>query len=197
MRLKLIVMGLFLATAIPLHPQAIPSAEMKRPQFLVGAGFTDFVNGMAGGRNESSAEWVDWKPNFGPSVLKGLGIEAEFRDYKYYQIGSKQLYQTTYGGGPIYTLLHFPNIHPYGKFLINYSNMDFDNVYVHPVKIANSSWITWAPGGGVEYRAWGNLWVREDYEYQFWRINVKPGDDHFLNPNGFTIGVSYDLTRYH
>jgi len=190
-------MGLFLATAIPASPQAKPAAELKHPQILVGAGFTDFENGMNYDRNESSAEWVDWKPNLGLSVLKGLGIEGEFRQYNYEQIGSKVLHQTTYGGGPIYTLLRFPNVRPYVKFLINDAVMDYDNVWVKPVVITQSSWMTWSPGAGVEYRAWGNLWVREDYEYQFWRINIKPGDTNFLNPNGFTIGVAYDLGRPH
>jgi opacity protein-like surface antigen len=196
MHMKLILIGLSLAIAIPAFPQAKPAAELQNPQLLVGAGFTDFANGMTNDRNESYAVWADWKPNIGPSVLKNLGVEAEFRTYKYDQVGSHQLNQTTYGGGPIYTLQRWSNIHPYGKFLINYAQMDYVNVWVRPVTYPQPSWVTYSPGGGVEYRVWGNLWVREDYEYQFWRINIKPGDNHYLNPNGFTIGASYDFGRH-
>jgi opacity protein-like surface antigen len=193
MRMKLMFIGLLLAIAIPAFPQAKPAAEMRNPQLLVGAGFTDFANGMNNDRTFSSAEWIDWKPNIGPSLVKSLGIEAEYRRYNYQEFGSHQLTQSTFGGGPIYTIQRWPNIRPYGKFLVNYAQMN----YWTPSKIAESSWITWAPGGGVEYRAWGNLWVREDYEYQFWKINIKKGDDHYLNPNGFTIGIAYDLGRHH
>jgi opacity protein-like surface antigen len=197
MRMKLFFIGLSLAIAIPAFPQAKPAAELRNPQLLIGAGFTDFANGMNLNRTASSAEWIDWKPSLGPTLLKSLGIEAEYRGYNYQQFAGQQLSQSTFGGGPIYTVQHWPNIRPYGKFLINYSQMNYENIWVHPVAVTQSSWITWAPGGGVEYRAWNNLWVREDYEYQFWRINIEPKDNHFLNPNGFTIGIAYDLGRHH
>ncbi|HEY1256498.1 MAG TPA: outer membrane beta-barrel protein [Terracidiphilus sp.] len=197
MRLKIIFMGLLLALAAPAFPQAKPAAELRSPQLLIGAGFTDFSSDWATTRDISSAEWIDWKPNLGPSALKGLGIEAEYREYQYAQIGSQSLTQSTVGGGPIYTVQHWPDIHPYAKFLINNGQMIHTDNSTIPTTYPTTSWLTWAPGGGIEYRAWGNLWVREDYEYQYWRTNLKPGDNHFLNPNGFTIGISYDLGRLH
>jgi hypothetical protein len=35
--------------------------------------------------------------------------------------------------------------------------------------------------------------VRGDYEYQYWRHIFGP---HDLNPNGVTIGVSYDFGSF-
>jgi opacity protein-like surface antigen len=47
-----------------------------------------------------------------------------------------------------------------------------------------------AIGGGAEYHAWKTVWVRADYEYQWYHQYFGP---HDLNPNGFTIGATYYL----
>jgi opacity protein-like surface antigen len=53
-------------------------------------------------------------------------------------------------------------------------------------------WTAYAWGGGIEYRAWDGVWVRADYEYQFWRVKFFD-PNAFLNPQGFTVGASYDF----
>ena len=91
MRMRLILIGLSLAIAVPAFPQAKPAAEFRNSQFLVGGGFTDFSNGMNLGRNMSYAVWADWKPNFAPVVLKDMGIEAEYRSYNFGHFGTNML----------------------------------------------------------------------------------------------------------
>jgi hypothetical protein len=44
---------------------------------------------------------------------------------------------------------------------------------------------------GLEYHAIHRLWVRADYEYQIWPNLL--GDGRNLDPQGFTLGVSYDF----
>jgi hypothetical protein len=54
-------------------------------------------------------------------------------------------------------------------------------------------------GGGVELRAYRSLWVRADYEYQFWPDFFFKGAKPIgqLNPQGFTVGVLYHFNRPH
>ena len=92
--------------------------------------------------------------------------------------------------GPIYRYKRLGRVVPYGKFLFGYGGIDFRFVgagnYTHDTRNIT------APGGGFEYRAFRNLWVRADYEYQFW-------PDLFgrtsLNPQGFTAGAMCNFRR--
>jgi hypothetical protein len=50
-----------------------------------------------------------------------------------------------------------------------------------------------AAGGGFEYRIYRPLWARVDYEYETWGKLF--GNNDVLTPEGFTVGVSYDLSH--
>jgi hypothetical protein len=142
------------------------------------------------GRLAGPTLWIDWNFYRGPSVLRGLGIEVEGRDLNYTRTGGDpKLRQDTVEGGAIYSCLHYRNFHPYAKFLAGYGSIDFN---VNLPGYTHDSRTVYAPGGGVEYRAWRNVWVRSDYEYQFWTDFFH---HHALNPNGLTIGVPYDFRR--
>jgi hypothetical protein len=94
--------------------------------------------------------------------------------------------QDTGEGGAIYAWNHYRNFRPYGKFLAGIGSIDFPPVgtYSHDTFLVTSF------GGGAEYRIWRHVWVRGDYEYQAWHHTFGP---HDLNPNGVTIGASYDF----
>jgi len=50
-------------------------------------------------------------------------------------------------------------------------------------------------GGGIEVRAYRNVWVRGDFEYQFWPDfykNKTPAGS--LTPQGATLGAVYDFS---
>ena len=50
-----------------------------------------------------------------------------------------------------------------------------------------------APGLGFEYRIFGPIWARADYEYQDWGTLL----GKTFNPQGFTVGVSYAFLHAH
>lgn len=125
MRMKLILAALFLAGAIPAFAQVRPAAKENRSQLAVGAGFSYFNTEMYNKFNLGPAVWADWNIGRGPSLLKGFGVEAEFRQIQYRQVQDAHYYQTTFGGGPIYSLRRYRNFRPYGKFIVDCGHMNF------------------------------------------------------------------------
>jgi opacity protein-like surface antigen len=64
--------------------------------------------------------------------------------------------------------------------------MDFrtsDPTYSHDNRVV------YAPGLGLEFRVFQNVWARADYEYQVWPDLFGQTSD----PQGFTFGASYDF----
>jgi opacity protein-like surface antigen len=187
MHMKLIVASLLLVATFPVSAQVVPAAEQHGLPLVVGVGFSDFYSDW-NGRLDGVTVWADWNFYHAPSLLRGLGIEAEARDLNYGRTGSvPNLRQDTAEIGAIYTWRHYQRFHPYAKYLAGIGSIDFQHItptYSHDTRTV------YTPGGGIEYRAWRNVWVRGDYEYQFWT-------DFFhhrsLNPNGVTIGASYDF----
>jgi len=79
---------------------------------------------------------------------------------------------------------------PTAKSWGGYGSIDFDigvPYYHHDTR----TFI--APGGGIEYRIWHDLWARGDYQYQFW-TDFGRGT---IEPQGVTVGVSYALGHPH
>lgn len=196
MYLKLILAAVVLAAGSPVFAQAVPASSSGGGWPLkVGVGFSDYdTDFFTNNRMEGLAAWLDWSFYRGPSISHGFGIEAEFRDIDYGQPARGPNYrQLTAGGGPIYTWGRGRRLHPYGKFLVDYAAMDHIVSPILPRTYTADKWAIFAPGGGLEYRAVGKVWVRADYEYQFW--GVQWFDNHYLNPQGITVGVSYDFAH--
>ncbi len=191
MRLKSVVAILIFVTSLPLLSQVKESASQGGWPVTIGIGFSDYYSDW-NGRLDGATLWADWNFNHGPSFLHGFGIEVEGRDLNFGRTGVvPNLRQDTVEGGPIYTWRHYRNFHPYTKFLLGFGSIDFEHLtptYSHDTRIVI------APGGGGEYRAWRNVWVRGDYEYQFWPDFFH---HHAMNPQGFTVGASYDFRHIH
>jgi len=138
------------------------------------------------------ALWVDWNFYDRPWFLHGFGIEVEGRDLNYGRSSHAEKYepnlrQDTASGGVIYRFRHYPRFDPYAKFLVGFGSIDFNlNVpnYRHDTRTV------YTPGGGLEYRAFRNVWVRSDYEYQAWTNFIR---GHTMDPNGVTIGAEYEF----
>jgi opacity protein-like surface antigen len=136
---------------------------------------------------EGISAWVDWYPNRMPTVLNGLGIEAAGHDINYgLPAGISKMRQDTGEVGPIYAWNHYRNFRPYVKYLLGIGSIDFPPTGTY----SHDTFLVFSPGAGVEYRAWRHVWIRGDYEYQYWHQTFGP---HDLDPNGFTIGASYDF----
>jgi opacity protein-like surface antigen len=190
MRVKLILAAFFLLASSPALSQVAPAATEGGLPLVVGAGFSGFYTDWSG-RIDGPIVWAEWNFYRAPWVLNGLGIEVEGRDLNYGRTGSDpRLRLDTGEGGAIYTWRHHRNFHAYGKCLTGILSIDFssNSPYRHDTRT------DYVVGGGVEYRAWHNVWVRGDYEYQF---ATNFFSHHALNPNGFTIGAAYDFKRTH
>jgi hypothetical protein len=186
--LKLIFVALLITAVFPVYSQVTPAARQGSVPIVVGAGFSDFIIDWGPGRRmEGISAWVDWYPNRMPTVLNGLGIEAAGHDINYgLPAGISKMRQDTGEVGPIYAWNHYRNFRPYVKYLFGIGSIDFppNGTYSH------DTFLVFSPGAGVEYRAWRHVWIRGDYEYQYWHHTFGP---HDLDPNGFTIGASYDF----
>jgi opacity protein-like surface antigen len=192
MRLKPTLMLIFaaslMAATLPVHAQVSPAANQGGIPIVVGAGFSNYsIDWGPGQRMDGVSAWADYFPNRLPPVLDGLGIEIEGREIDFARPAAiHRLRQDTGMGGAIYDWNRFRNFRPYGKFLAGIGSLDFPSAgnYSH------DTFLVLAPGGGVEYRAWRHIWIRGDYEYQYWQRVLGP---HDLTPTGFTIGASYDF----
>jgi hypothetical protein len=192
MRLKLAFAALFLTAALPACSQVGPAATQGGLPLVVGAGYSNFYTDWSG-RESGATLWIDWNVYKVPRILHGIGLEVQGRDLSFSRTGDNpKLRMDVASGGAIYRYNRYRNLHPYAKFLLGFGSIDFTNppspYYTHDTRTVLS------PGGGVEYRVFRNIWVRGDYEYQFWNDWYH---HHDLNPQGFTIGAVYDFRHMH
>ncbi|MFZ0303325.1 MAG: outer membrane beta-barrel protein [Terracidiphilus sp.] len=186
--LSLVLMACF-ATPGTVFSQVAPEAYQGEFPFAIGAGASNFNMDWNKARMEGFTVWGQWRPR--PSgVLAGLGLDAEVRDIEWGRPGDVpvNLKETTGAGGPMFTIRAFHRLQPYGKFLIGLGSIDFRSpspYYTHDTRNV------YAPGGGFEFRLHRELWVRADYEYQFWPQLF--GRTRTLDPQGFTLGFNYDF----
>jgi hypothetical protein len=196
MRLRFFVAAaLFFSVAVPAFSQVVPAATEGPMHLQVGVGFADYIGDLDNGRLTGGSLWVDCFPCNFPRVLHGFGLEAEARAVRSpntlpSQIGAQQ--EASAGGGPTYTMTRFRRFRPYAKFDIEYGGADFNlgNPYFHHL-----SQVMYAPGGGIEYRAYRNIWVRADYEYQIWPHAF--GGTFDLDPQGVTVGAAWEFRAPH
>jgi opacity protein-like surface antigen len=209
MRFKLFVLSILtvslFAAAFPAFSQVVPAATSGGHWPLsVGIGPSSYDVDWGHGRMYGGTIWVDYYPGMLPSILHGLGVEAEARDisldrhedpHQQYPNWSEQANtrEDTAGGGVIYTWRHFRNFHPYGKFLISFGSVDFITGLTHATSTYTHDTRTLkAPGLGFEYRIYHQFWARADYEYQDWGTLL----GKTLNPQGFTVGVAYNFSHF-
>lgn len=183
---------LMLCASIPAFSQVVP--EIGHPgkgwPLSVGVGYSNYDTDWSG-RLSGGVFWADWNFYHLPPLLDGFGLEIEGRDLNLDRTGGDpKLRMDTLEGGVIYTTHFYRRFHPYGKFLFGDGSIDFTTVdpnYSHDTRQM------YVPGGGADTRFYKSLWLRVNYEYQFW-----PHFFHYhaLNPNGIDIGVAYDFGRF-
>jgi opacity protein-like surface antigen len=183
---KLVLAVLFAALAVPTSSQVAPAATGGTGTGLaiaVGAGVSDYKMDFGPGHEWGGTLWFDANLNSLPSYLQGLGVEIEARDLSLDRgpLLPNNFRTDTLSGGFKYSWRHFHNVRPYIKLLGSYGSLDVTKTGYH------FTWVEWAPGGGVEYRPFGRLWLRADYEYQVWPNIFANGYD--FDPQGFTVGA--------
>jgi hypothetical protein len=158
-----------------LRAQALPTATGPGSYIAVGGGGsifqTDYGQRAVGGLTA----YADLNP------IWRYGIEGEARFLRFRT--SEQVTQTSYLIGPRVSL-RFGPVRPYVKFLVG------DGKIVLPFHYAQGSFLSYAPGVGVEYMLGDRFAVRIfDVEYQFW-----PGFPYGeLHPYGISAGISFRL----
>jgi len=181
----------FFAIALPVFPQVAPSYQPTVLAWTLGIGPSSYDVDWGQGRMYGGTIWLDMYPASMSAHLPGLGLEAEARDISLHRNGAPQINQRqdTAGGGLFYSISRFHYFRPFGKFLVEDGSVDY---YPSPPQ-SHDTRIVLAPGLGFEARLYKPLWARVDYEYQAWK---GPLLGTTLNPQGFTIGFAYDLSRY-
>jgi hypothetical protein len=198
MRLKRFLSPIFAVFLFMLiHPgfsQTAPAAYSGRQlPFSVGAGVSNIDVDWGKSRMYGGTLWIGYYPPHLPRLLSGLSVDAEARDINYGRPAKSvpaNFREDTAGGGPMYTWRHFQNFQIYGKGLIEFGSIDF--TIAHIPNYTHETRTVYAPGGGILAHAYKHVWVRADYEYQFWPVLLGKTS----NPQGFTVGAVYDFRGY-
>lgn len=184
---------LFASAVLPALSQAtspVAGGGREGLPFRVGAGYSNYAsdwNGRLGG----PTVWAAFDVPKMPEDWSGLQIEVEGRDLNYNRTwGDQTLRQYTIAGGFNLAWRYDPAFHPYLKLLAGIGN---ENFCCHP-NYRKDSRAFYAPAVGVDIRAHKRVWVRANYEYQFWPDMFI--HHHTLNPNGVTVGLFYDFSKY-
>lgn len=183
---------LLMCLALPLAAQTQPAATQGGLPLMVGGGVSDYNIDFGGGRRMMGfSAWADWgfsRLRWRP--VQGFGVEATGHDIRLgIPAGFSRMREDSLLAGPTYTLRRSKRVHPYAKYLLGVSSIDFPPYpggYDHDTRTIS------ALGGGVDVHAHGNFWLRGDYEYQRWKHIF---GQNALTPNGFTLGLSYDFRR--
>jgi hypothetical protein len=186
---KLFLVAILLAVVPTVIAQVVPSAMQGGSiPIVTGGGYSNFTMDWGPGhRSHGITAWVDAYPFHG--VVRNLGIEAEGRTSRW---GNPvpSLREDTGQFGAIYSMSRFSMIHPYAKFLGGIGSMDFPPSTNAPNYTHDTFTVT-SIAGGADFQLYQHIWIRGDYEYQWWHQVF----GSTLTPNGITIGAHWDFRR--
>jgi hypothetical protein len=199
MRPKFVLGFLLLAVSTRTFCQVAPSATRGGiPGLSIGAGISDYNPDLGQGRMFGTSVWIDYALKGLPKVLQGTGLELEGRDISFGRSSPKEaiLREDSFGGGATYTLLNLGPFRPYAKLIFGLGNADY---LISPTRRYNQQRTLTCFGGGFDVKAYRAVWVRVDYEYQYFPdffkgTKAKPLSAP-LDPQGFTLGAVYHFGR--
>jgi len=118
-----------------------------------------------------------------------LEVQTRFLHWR----GPGSLTQSSYMVGPRIGLYHYHQLSLNAKALVGKAHLT-----VPKGAQGGGSYFAYAPGALIEYRLNRKMFMRADYEYQFWPsfkgIPTSTTDGTgALTPNGLSLGVSYAL----
>jgi hypothetical protein len=161
-----------------LNAQAVPTATGPGSYIAVGGGASLFQADYGKRVIDGFTGYADVNPTW------RYGLEAEVRVLNHHT--SEDVSERNYLIGPRVAVAGFGPFRPYAKFLIGDSRIEF------PFRYAQGSYLTYAPGGGLEYMLGDRLAIRIiDAEYQFWPSFTYGS----LHPYGVSAGISFRLNR--
>jgi len=176
---------LFAAGAASAGAQVVPSATRGQFTLTVGGLGSVFQPDYAGFGVAQTA----------PNRLYGVGAFVDAKFTRWVQIEGEgrwlrfnefeSINEDNYLIGPRLPIHHFKfmNATPYGKVLIGFGRMNFEN---------NDAWGRFtdiAYGGGVDFKLTKRFSARGDFEYQQWPSWL----NSTLYPYGASVGVGYQI----
>jgi opacity protein-like surface antigen len=201
MRSKLVLAALLTLTALPLFSQVEPAVRINGIPLGVGVGIvgydTDYYRPYLAdwsGEMYGVSAWANYP------IFRGFGVEAEGMSVfankppayaPNHEIIYGSIKEETLQGGIIYKFHETHKLHPYLKGMGGAGKVNFPNI--DPFYTSENAGI-FSASGGVEYRAWRNVFVRGQYQYQWWK-GFRGGQG--FNPAGFTAGATYYLRGVH
>jgi hypothetical protein len=176
------------APTLPALAQAAPAAGANGgAPISLGGGFSAWNVDYGTGAMEGGTVWADWNLQTTTPAVRGFSLEAEFRDISLGGSTSQpNIRQDTGLAGLKYACPHYQNFRPYIKVLGGLGSEDFLSAY--PNYNHDTRGLV-AIGVGADFHAAGPIWVRADYEYQFWEYF----NTGYTEPNGVTIGFMYNF----
>jgi hypothetical protein len=197
MQRKSLIAIFFLTATLPLFSQTLESATENGPrQWTIGTGLSYFTPSYGPGRIAGETLWIDNSLERVPAFLSGLSVDFEARNLSFARSSDEPVMRVdTAGGGAMYRWDHFLKALPYAKVTEGLGNID----YMAGTDRAHQSRAVTGMGGGCDIRAFGPVWVRADYEYEywpnFWIKKVASPVGAPLNPQGLTVGAIYHFGR--
>ena len=170
--------------------QVVPSARSGRGSvpLVVGGGYSNFTMDWGPGhRSNGIFAYIDLYPF--PAILRNLGIEVEGRSSRWGNPVPNLREDTGMIGG-IYSLSRWQRLHPYGKFLAGVGSMDFPATPSYPY-YTHDTFSADATAGGADLQLYEGIWMRGEYQYQWWHNVFGPGKT--FTPNGISVGLHYDF----
>jgi opacity protein-like surface antigen len=196
MRLKIATAIIFLTASLPMFSQVAPSAyDRGQSPLSIGAGFSRINTDLGHGGLYGGKLWIDYSLRGLPPILHGLGVMMEAEDLDL-NPGPRQsvLREDVALGGVSYTFTRFRNLHPYAKFASGLGNIDYK---IGNNKTYHQSRTVTGMGAGLQYRAFRSVWVKCDYEYEyfpdFFLGTPQNPSSGSINPQGFTVGAMYSF----
>jgi len=185
-----------LVVSSTLFAQVVPTVEGNRSGSMwVGAEISTF-NPDYGCINSSPfscwnhqllgiAPYVDTRTLFSPRVR--MEAQARFLHWR----GPGFLTESSYLAGPTFRLLQYRQLALSGKLLVGKAKLT-----VAKPAAGGGSYLAYAPGAMVDYKVARRMYLRVDYENQFWpsfkgvRTHTTDGTGA-LTPTGLSVGLSY------
>jgi len=203
MRSKLVLAALAILSTIPVFAQVAPAARIHGPPLGVRLSISNYDTDYYrpelpywSGRMTGISAWANY------NLFHGLGVEVEGNSLFANKptprspIAGIKVYgnlkEQTVQGGIIYRYHPIFHIRPFVKALGGIGQVDFPST--NPFYTSETSGL-YSVGGGAEYRVWKTIYLRGQYEYQWWK-GFRSGSQP-LNPQGLTVGATYYLRGIH
>jgi opacity protein-like surface antigen len=183
MRLKFFLVAFFLGFAISGRAQVAPAAKVSGIPIGVGAGVSNYNLDYGQGRRMTG---LVARGSVG--IFHGFGIDVSARSiFMFTPSTFTRMQESTFLAGVYYEAPLMFHVRPFVRGAGGLGLIEFPSPNPYYTRDTNT---VYAISGGVEVPVRNRLYLRGEYEYQFWREFQGPNN---LTPQGATLGVTYYL----